>query len=73
MKTITQTEYQALLGLSYMASEHNKTLKAIENAACRMLGDEPNSHTADYIYSDHITLDDLLKRLNVTVELGDPA
>ncbi|MBW3624083.1 MAG: hypothetical protein KY468_11805 [Armatimonadetes bacterium] len=75
MKTISRNEYLQLVGLQTLAANHNRQLREIEKAAYAITGegdlseDYLGGHTSDAMYdTDNISVDDLLRRLEITVE-----
>lgn len=71
-KTITKPQYYQLIGLKVLAERHNKALEEIIQAAADLLdardgSGDADGFIADTIYSNSITVDALLKKLDITV------
>lgn len=75
-RTITRTDYYALLGLLKLAEQHNTALDNIVAAACQITGElkddgsaERGGHTSDMLFSpDYRSLDEVLRLLDITIE-----
>jgi len=72
MKTITQAQYYQLIGLRAVGDRQHAMLDAVVTAAADITGEEKDAgQTMDYIWGSQ-ELDELLKRLEITVERADP-
>jgi hypothetical protein len=72
MKTITQNQYQQLVGLQSLAERCQKWRDEIEAAVREITGEPDDSyHATDFIYADQ-GLRGMLKRLEITVERSAP-
>lgn len=71
MKTITQTQYEQLVGLKTLADSLNNQLKLLITAAKEITEEDCElifGHTDDLIYDDDMTVDELLRRLKIKVK-----
>lgn len=61
---LKRDDYLKLTGLLALAPAHNKALRDIEAAICKITGDKPNSgsHSGDAVYCNY-TADELLEKL----------
>jgi hypothetical protein len=67
-KSITKTEYQALIGLLTIAKEHTNALNSIEAAMRKITGEKAKyGHCGDAIYSNY-PADELLGKLEIRVK-----
>lgn len=68
-RTISKSEYYALLGLKHVADKLTRQQGDLEAAAREITGDEKNSHTCDLIYGgpDGRSVDETLGILGIKV------
>jgi hypothetical protein len=64
---ISHEDYVSLAGLLAIAREHNATLRTIERAIAKILGEqEDNGHAGDAVWSDY-SVNELLSKSGITV------
>lgn len=72
-ETISQSEYLQLVGLLTLAARHNERLSEIEEAACKLVGEQPGGHVTDAVYGAYDrTPEQLLALVGIDVRHGVP-
>lgn len=63
---LKRSDYLQIVGLLALAPRHNQALREIEEAICKIVGEEPNtgSHVGDAVYCNY-DADKLLKKLDL--------
>lgn len=67
--TLTRTEYLEVTGVLTLAAYHLRFLEECEKGLVEILGGDGGGHVGDAIFSKYTT-DELLGKLNITVEKG---
>lgn len=62
---LKRNEYLQIVGLLALAPRHNDTLRDIEAAICKIVGEKPNDggHVGDAVYSGY-TADEMLEKID---------
>ena len=73
IKTITKTEYSALIGLREVAKLQYRILEQLEKQAAEIVGEEADGlgHSSDFLAGGR-DLDDMLDILKITVRSVTP-
>lgn len=76
---ITRAQYLQLLGLKLLAGNHWRAIEDLDKTAMQITDErdrdgnpETCGHTSDVMLDKDATIEDLLKRLNITVAPGEP-
>lgn len=71
MKSISETQYQRLLGLGLLKERALRDLQQIHKASCEVLGKNAREefrdggHTSDWCWTEYYSIDDMLENLGI--------